>query len=632
MVSAGRQTDCKRISFPFFCDLIRPGDRIFISSGPATPSKTMAMIIEADHPNFFDLEIIQLGVAERGYFSSKGHPRELRWKTFSVGETVNRSHREGNMDFIPSSLAEIPYLFHINALEVNVAIIQTSVPDSKGFVSLGVVADVADLVIKNAAFSIAEINPNVPLTHGDTVIHINQFDYFIESDQPLLEMIVPPPDEIADRIGRHVANIIEDDSTVALHVGDIFSAIATHLRTKKNIRICSHAISDWAIDLIESGALAFDRGIDRQGIITAGSCFGSRKLYDYVNNNPFIEIVPLLRSSYQTALQKIPKLVSIVDADRVDLTGNSVIPNAGDDYLPGFEGKLNLSMASTLSWKGKSIVAMRSVDENGNSNIVIFHNGSGRVRSTLGTTRYVVTEYGIADIAGKSIRERALAIIDIAHPAHRDALIDQTKQAGHINKNHLYDTNYAANYPHALETVKIFADNLEVKFRPIKPSDVEMMRRLFYSFSNESRYMRYFSRIRVMPHIRLQLYTNIDYTTVLSIVGAIQHKGTERIIAEARYSHDPESNTYELSFAVDDEYQGKGIARFMFDYLIDIARERGITSLYAMTMIENLKMARLFQSNTIKPEIIQNRDVVQYIFNLQAAKPKMPPLPNPIPL
>jgi acyl-CoA hydrolase/RimJ/RimL family protein N-acetyltransferase len=578
--------------------------------------------MEADHANLYDLEIIQLVLPEIRFLLTDGNPHKYRWKTFSVGEAIAHGMRAGKVDFIPSTFAEIPYLFHSDSLNVKVAIIQTSPPDSKGFLNLGIVADVVDLVIKNAPISIAEINPNVPITHGETSVHINQFDYFTESDQPLLgiDVLDHGNDDIADRIGWHVGNIIEDGSTIAIHFGSIYSAIANHLKSKKNIRICSHTVSDWAIGLIESGALALDRGIEHQGIIMTSSCFGSARLYDYVNNNPFFDFVPLFRASYQASLPNIPRLVSIINAHSVDITGNAVVLNPGDYFLPGFEGKLNFSMAATMSRNGKSIVTVRSLDKKGNSNIVISHEGRQQVRSTLGTTRYVVTEYGIASIAGKSIRERTLAIIDIAHPDHREALIRQAKETGLIYKDQIYVTKHASDYPFSLETVKTFANNQEIKFRPIKPSDEDMMRRLFYGFSDKSKYMRYFTPIRVMPHIKMQPYVNIDYNTILSIVGTIQHKGSEKIIAEARYALDEEQDQYEMAFVVVDEFQGMGIAKFMLNYLISIARDRGIKNLYAVMMPHNTRMAKVFESTQIKREVTETDEEVEYIFDLSPAK------------
>ena len=618
MYMATHRKICRKISFDALFDLIRPGDRIFISSGPATPIQTISKIMESDHVNIYDLEILQMVLPDIGFIvNDTRSSNRFRWKTFNVGATISHGYQKEEIDFIPSNFSEIPYLFHSDALDVKMAIIQTSPPDEMGFMSLGVVADVADLVLKNVPIAIAEFNPHVPRTHGQTTVHLNQFDYFTESDQPLLEKIIPEPDDVSDRIGWHVSNIIEDESTVSLSFGSIFTAIAHHLKQKRNVRICSHTVSDWVMDLIGSGALVLDRGMDQQGIIMTSSCFGSQKLYSYVNNNPFFDFTPLMRASYQKALPKISRLVSIINARRVDVTGNSVALNRGDLFLPGFEGKLNFAMASSLSRNGKSIVVTRSLDGEGNSSIVMAHKGYENVRSTLGTTRYVVTEYGIANIAGKSIRERTLAMIDIAHPDHRDDLIRQAKESGYLYGDQIYVTKFAADYPFFMETVKMFSKNQEIKFRPIKPSDEDMMRRLFYGFSDKSKYLRYFTPIKVMPHNKMQTYVNIDYNKVLSIVGTILHRGKERIIAEGRYSYDEQRDQYEMAFVVDDGFQGMGIAKFMLDYLLNIARERGIRKLYAVTLPQNERMAKVFLSTREKPQVQEtDEDEVEYIFHL----------------
>ena len=615
-MSWGKESRCPKITMDALYDRIRPGDRIFISSGSATPIRTISTIMEANHANLFDLEIMQLAIPDIGFPASKTQPSRYTWKTFNVGESIAQGISKDNIDFIPSNLAEIPYLFYSDALEVNAAIIQTSFPDNKGFVNLGVAADVADLVIKNAPLTIAEMNPHVPTTHGETSVHIDKFAACIESDLPLLEKITPAYDDITDRIGWHVANIIDDNSTVALHFGSVFRAVAQHLTSKRGLRICTHTVSDWVMDLIESGALAPDRGFNHQGIIMTSYCLGSSALYEYVHQNPFFNIVPMLRPSYQTTLPKIPRLVSIIDAIRVDITGNAVVLEPDDYFLPGFEGKLTFSMASALSRRGKSIVTVRSLDSNGNSNIVINHAGRDQVRSTLGTTRYVVTEYGIANVAGKSMRERTLAIIDIAHPDHRESLIEQAKEAGYIYGDQIYVAKYTTHYPFSLETVKTFGKDVEVKFRPIRSSDEEMMRRLFYGSSDKAKLMRYFTPVRVMPRTMMQPYVNIDYDETLSIVGTIQHRGREKIVAEARYSYDEEGDAYDMAFIVDEDYQGKGIAKYLMNYLIDIALERGITKMSAVTLTENVSMLKVLQSSNVKPQIRRDEEQVLFRFDL----------------
>lgn len=603
-------------------DMIMPGSRIFLSSGAAMPVKTVSAILKSNHANLIDLEFVHLITLEDYFSKNTAANSNYRLKTFMVGEAISKGINAGNVDFVPSNISEIPYLFSSEAIGIDIAIIQTSPPDESGYLNLGIITIASDLVIKKAPLVIAEINPNVPVTHGQTSIHIDQIDYLIESDQPLIEsrkkQIFKIGDKNTDKIGWHISNLIDDDSTVSLHYGPIFDAIAANLKSKKGLRIYTHLVSDWIIDLIESGVIALDRGVDNQRAVTSSCCYGSKKLYNFVSNNPSFEFAPLLNSTYQSAIAKIQKLIGIINAKRVDVSGDLVELYSMDSLLFGFDSKLNFSMAAAQSRGGKAIVAVHSIDQDGNSNIVIKHKlkEQSRIRSTLGSTQYVVTEFGVANLLGKSIRERTLAMIDIAHPDHRGQLLDDAKIMGYLYPDQIYVIENAINYPFNLETTKTFKEGTLVKFRPIKPMDEDMMRRLFYQFSNETKYMRYFAIIRSMPHDKMQHYVNIDYEKVLSLVGIVSQRGNERIIAEARYSYDEGEDNYELAFVVDEKYHNKGIGNFLFKYLLEIAKGRGLTDLVANVLTENEKMIKIFKNSDFKPEMITDEDVIQFIFDL----------------
>ena len=263
-------------------------------------------------------------------------------------------------------------------------------------------------------------------------------------------------------------------------------------------------------------------------------------------------------------------------------------------------------------------MALQSEDQDGRSNIVIHHEEeTGRVRATLGTARYVVTEYGIANLFGKSIRERVLAMIDIAHPRHRDMLLKEAKIYGYAYPDQIYISSNAANYPVELKTVKTFKDNLELSFRPIKPSDEDMMRRLFYEFSDEAKYLRYFAKVSIMPHREMQKYVNIDYDTTVSIVAVFKRDRAENIIAEARYSFDAAEQVYEMAFIVDEKYQNRGISTFMLGYLIKIAKERGIHTLSSSILPQNEKMLKVFQKASIPFTSKYEDSIIKMRFYLQ---------------
>ena len=609
----------KVISTDQLLEKLKPGQKIFVSSGVAAPGKVLTAIAGSDAKNIRDLEIIQL-ITLGKYLTSPSEYPQYRLKTFNIGESIGKEIAEGKVDFIPANLMELPYIFLSGAAAVDVAIIQTSVPDDKGFMSLGVAVDVANIVIKQASLTIAEINPNMPVTHGETSLHISNIDYIIESDLPLIERKNKPYDEIVDRIGWNISNLIEDGATVGLHVGRIFNAVADHLKNKKNLGIVTHVVSDWSIDLINSGAISLDRSRYNGGLITASYCYGSRALYEYVDRNPIFEFYPIARLSNPFVVRRIQSLIGIVNVKKIDISGESVIFHSGDNLITGYESKLGFAMAATISRKGKAIVALNSVDMQGRSNIVIKHDCDfENFHSTLGVVKYIVTEYGVANLFGKSIRERALAMIDIAHPDHREDLLNQAKAYNYVYADQIYVARHAAHYPALLETRKSLKDGLEVKIRPIKTSDEDMMRRLFYNFSDESKYFRYFAAKPVMPHKEMQKYVSIDYEDILSVVAIVEKGRNERIIAEARYAYDKKTDAYEVAFIVDEEFQGKGVATFLFNYLIKVARDRGIDWFIAHVLPRNEAMLKVFEKSKIKITRSYDTDALTLRFNLAQA-------------
>jgi RimJ/RimL family protein N-acetyltransferase len=491
--------------------------------------------------------------------------------------------------------------------------------DSEGHLSLGIVADVVDCILKTAPLVVAEINPNVPHTIGETTISVEQIDYITESRSPLIARKRSSYDETMSVIGWNTASLIDDGSLLSMQYGGIYEAIAAHCKEKKDLRIFSYVVSDWIIDLIEAGAIA-SRGDDENlSPIITSSCFGSRKLYRYVDNNPLFKFLPLIQSRYQAQIGALKNLISITYVEKIDITADTVIPPLSDNILSGFDGKLDFSLGAARSRNGKSIVALRSTDRRGRSNIVIRHTDSKKwIRSMLGTTQYVVTEYGVANLIGKSIRERGLALIDIAHPRHRKELLKTAKAAGILYPDQIYSVKNSINYPYDLETIRTFGKDFVVRVRAIKPSDEDMMRRFFYLFSDKARYLRFFSRISAMPHKKMQVYVSVDYTSTLSLVAIINQRGTERIIAECRYAHDAQNDCYEMAFLVDEEFQGLGIGRFLVDYIIKIARKKRIKKIRAVVIPGNRNMINIFKNLSFSS--VEETDDKEMIFEFNLSR------------
>ena len=606
----------KIINTDKFISFIKPGNKIFISSGAAIPSLAAGALRESTAIVNFDLEIIQLFSVDSFFSEDNCESQNYRFKTFRSGQILATDVCNGREDFIPANLVEIPYIFATRAIEIDVAVITTSLPDKRGFMSLGISIDVADIILKNATIVVAEVNPNMPFTYGETCIHIDKIDYVLESNTPILERERKSFDAIHERIGWHVSNLIQDGSTVVMHAGRIFDAISLNLLSKRNLGILTNVVSDWAMDLVEAGAISVDRKRESGGQISTSYCYGSKELYDYVDHHQVFGFYPIAKLANPVNIKNIPRLISIMNVEKIDITAGAIIFHSGDDLLSGFESKFNFAAGTAFSGSGKVIFVLRSVNKNGESNIVISHDKDHeRLRSTLSAARYVVTEYGVATLFGKSIRERALSMIEIAHPDHRESLFNRAKETGYLYKDQIYKS-IAANYPAKYETVKTFKDGLELRIRPVKASDEDMMRRLFYKFSDESKYYRYFTHVRIMPHKNMQQYLSVDYERIFSVVAVLQIGNIEKIVAEARYAAYPDGKTYEMAFLADEEYQGRGISTFLANYLIKIAGERNIKTLTASVLSQNKKMLRVFEKLSVEPVKSYEGETVELTFNL----------------
>jgi len=607
----------KVISIEGFLDIIRPGNRLFLSSEPASPLHVIDALIGSNKINLMDLELIQL--MTMGTFLSTDSCRLLhfRLKTFHIGESLSREICFGTFDYIPAGILDIPRIFDRNVLDIDMAVIAVSPPDDRGRMSPGIAVDVASLAAAKAKTVVVEVNPNMPFTGTDALIALDDVDYIIESDRPLPERPLKAFDETAGRIGWNIANLVNDSSTVVMHVGSFFDALASHLLKKKDLEVLTSVVSDWVIDLIENGVLSSDGGPSGECAVTTNSCYGTRRLYDYVHRNPCIRFVPLDELRPRFCLESVKPLVSVLNVEKTDITCSTVKYHLRDNILSGYPSKFLFALMAAQSGDGKVICALRSVDREGKSTIVIsFEGETERVRSTMGIVHYVVTEYGSASLFGKSVRERVMALIDIAHPSHREALLTQAKASGYIYQDQVYVAANAVNYPAELETVKTFKNGVELKFRPIKPMDEDMLRRQFYTLSDNARYMRYFAAIRMMPHENMQQYVNIDYDKTLSLVGIVNEGGRERIVAEGRYAYYDHDKTYEMGFAVSEAFQGLGIAGFLLNYLLKIAGDRGIKKLSASVLQENKSMYKVFDRADVPSVRRGGNGVIEFIFEL----------------
>ena len=431
----------------------------------------------------------------------------------------------GRVDLIPSRFSRIPWLFKSGAVRIDVAVIQITPPDERGHASLGLGVDVARYAMEQASLVVAEINPGIPRTLGDTFVHVDDFDLFVEAKDPPIYLPRWPVEDAFDRIAAHIASVVEDGSCLSFSIGPIYEALACHLWKKKHLGIHTPFFTDALMDLVNSGAVTNRRKRFFQGKSVAAYVLGTQALMKWLDGNALVDFQPIDVVMNPRNIGLNDRFMAILPARKADLTGGIALHVGKGNVTAGAGAVAELFAGAAFSRGGRTIFALPSRNRKGESNILVSIADYPNQFTNQESLDMIVTEYGIAYLTGRTIRERAQALIDIAHPDDRAVLVQKAKDAKLLYKDQIFFAESGHLYPENLARTETFKDQLKIHFRPIKPSDEDEMRRLFYRFSDQAVYYRYFSRIKTMPHGKMQEYVNVDYRRAMSIVGIVQRKG-----------------------------------------------------------------------------------------------------------
>lgn len=580
---------------------IRPGMSIFLGTGVAEPCTLVNSLLGTDDGNLRDLEFIQLMSFGPAISLTKTQHHKFRLKTFFAGWVASEGITSGRVDMIPSPLSEIPHLIQSGVIAIDVAFIQITPPDRSGFCSLGPAIDVARHAIEHASLVVGEINHDTPRTMGDTFVHVDDFDFLVESNTPPIYFERPPFDPVFDKVGANVASLIEDGSCLAFSAGHIFEALARHLKKKKDLGIHSPFFTDAVMDLVKSGAVSNRKKGHFLGKSLTAYAIGTSDLLYWLHRNPLIEFQGIDVVADPKRISRNDRTMVVLPVRKVDLSGSVAMHSGKGNVGDGPSEAQEFFKGARFSKKGRTIIALPSRNLKKQSNILVSVHDYPNQFSIRESLDLVVTEYGVAAMTGRTIRERALALIDIAHPDDRAELVHQAKKKKILYADQIYLPESGARYPTDLVCEKVFPGDVTIRFRAIKPSDVDEMRRLFYRFSDKSVYYRYFSPIKTMPHAKMQEYATIDYTKTMSIVGLMGEPGAGRIVAEARYVRFPDKPVADVAFVVDEAFQGKGIATFLFRALRRKAKEVGIQGFKADVLATNKGMLKVFETASEAP-------------------------------
>jgi 4-hydroxybutyrate CoA-transferase len=413
---------------------IQSNHRVYVHPGCATPDVLLNAMcsLEKRLENVEVIHLLTLGISP---YSTPEMAGRFRHNALFIGKNVRSAINEGRADFTPVFLFEIPYLFQRRVLPIDVSLINVSPPDKYGYCSYGVGVECTKTATECAKIVIAQINHQMPRTLGDTFIHIDKIDYCVEVDQPLNEYkpnekgLSEEEKDVYEKIGMNISSLIEDGSTLQLGIGYIPNAVLHYLGDKEHLGIHTEMFSDGVIKLIEDGVITNEQKTFHPGKITSSFVLGTRKLFDYIDNDPIMEFHPSHYINDPFIIAKNEKMVAINSAIEVDLTGQVCADSIGPKFYSGFGGQLDFIRGASRSKGGKPIIAIPSTARNSQcSRIVPFLSQAAGVTTTRGDVHYVVTEYGIADLYGKTIRQRAKALIDIAHPKFREELSNELSE------------------------------------------------------------------------------------------------------------------------------------------------------------------------------------------------------------
>ena len=587
---------------------IHAGDRIFIGTGCGEPQYLVHELVDYVNKNpkaFFDAELIHIWTLGVAPYTDEKFQDNFRLDSFFVGDSTRGSVNRGAADYTPVFLSSVPDLFRSEMVPVDIALVQTSLPDKHGYLSLGISVDVVKSALKKSEIVVAQVNENMPRTHGDGFVHINDIDFVLPHDEPLLEYSVKAPNDIVQKIGKYVARIIEDGSTIQVGYGLIPDEVMHSLEEKEDLGVHTELLSDGIIELMRKGVITNQRKIHNPGKTIASFCMGSRDTYDFLDENPAVEFKRIDYTNNPLIISRHRMMTAINSAMEMDLTGQATAESLGGTFYSGTGGQADFIRGAVLSPGGKTILAFPSTALNGSvSRIVpVLQEGAG-VTLTRGDVHYVVTEYGIAYLHGKNIRERAMDLIAIAHPRFRPWLIEAARKRSLIYKDQVFIPGERGMYPEDLETYRTTRKGLEIFLRPVKITDETILKDFFYDLSEDSMYMRFFSTRRDMPHKRLQEFVVVDWSRKMEILAVIKENERDRetIIGVGQYELIPDNYLAEVAIVVRDEYQGRGVGGELLSYLTYIARRDGLLGFTAETLVENKAIVGLFEKMGFQTE------------------------------
>ena len=575
---------------------VRPGDHVFIGTACATP-RALVSALEALHVVPADVELVHFLTDKAVTYGAAGQcTSHYRQRSFFVGNDMRQAVAQGCGDYVPISVARVPQLMRIGRIRVDVAFIQVSLPDEFGYVSLGVSVDVIPAAVSQARLVIAEVNPAMPRSMGDSTLHLNQIHHLVPVDTPVIEYQHPQAQEqVVEQIARYIGGVIEDGSTLQIGLGRVINQAMKYLERRHDLGIHSDVITDAIIPLLERGILTGARKSQQAHRIVTSFAMGSRRLYDLIDRNPLFSFQPIEVVCNAQTIAAQHKMVSVTQAFALDLTGQVCADQFNGEFYSGLAAQAEFLQGASRSPGGKAIICLASTDDAGSTSRIRANLLAGEGVTIARTdVHYVITEFGVAYLFGKSIRERALALIGVAHPTFRAELLQQAQHMGYVPAEQTLKNMHA--YAMEEEQAVVLKDQREVLLRPAVADDADHIRELFHGLSAQDVYTRFFRKVRGLSNRDVQRLCNLNFDTEVAFVATTGSRENPRVVAQACYFIDLSTNLAETAFMVLPEWQGSGLGSALQRRLAAHAARRGVRGFVAEIMASNTNMIRLARS------------------------------------
>jgi len=607
----------KRVSAEEIQGIVHPGSSMFIESGCAEPQHLVRSLV-LDNLFLNDVQVFTtIPLSSYSDFGGEAGDR-FRIHSFFVSPGMSGPFSLGKTDHIPLSSDMLERMIREGAIRINTALVQLSPPDADGNMSLGVTVDVMRAVIDCADVVVAQVNARMPFTRGPSLVHLSEVDYIVEHDEPLVQCDPEEHDYETRQIGEHVARLVTDGSTIQIGFGRIPDAALKAMKGKKGLSVHSEIITDSVMDLVRTGV------IPEGNPVTASLCIGSEELFRFVDRNPRITMAPLERVTDTRNILSLAPFVAINGAVEIDLTGQSCVALGEKGAHFGALGQPHFNRVARLTEGGRSIIALRSTSRDGSISRIVprFTESRMGVFTTQIDVGYVVTEYGSVNLFGKSIRERVLELITIAHPRHRGWLLEEAKRLNYVFQDQVLPPEDVP-YPEQYEHVQVFGGK-KVLLRPVKITDERAVQNLFYSLSSDEKFHRFHIRLTSLHHRQAQRMVSCDYRDSLALVAEVEEGSTRSIAAISHICHEVEETerkTCEFAIMVNPAWQNLGLGSYLLRTMAEIARIHGFRVLRAYVWEENFRMLKVFGKLDLHMDAAVDSNVIRLDYDLEPVPP-----------